>query len=140
MLSSVFAQANAIVESLCNNMAVQYQTLIQTIVEIGSSPTTEKGPEPVVNDVTQLAILEALKKLQIVMEESTTKEKRNDGSRNACLKHYYWLQGKCNHKLSDCKDKNDGHKDNATLNNKQGSSTKNCNSKGAWWCGLERNV
>ena len=102
MNGTVYNQANAIVKNLCNDMTVQHENLIQAkhenliqaMVQLGTSNKTvtePPPPAPVVNsvnavttDVPQLAILDALKQLQ----ETITKTKRNDGSRNICLRHY----------------------------------------------------
>ena len=39
---------------------------------------------------------------------------------------YCWTNGSCGHNGTNCRNKSDGHKNDATFQNKQGGSTKNC--------------
>ena len=131
MTSITFNQANAIVDTLRNDMAVQHDHLIQTMVELQQTEAPTNANEittPTINnlsaDATQLMILKLLQDMQMQMPP-----KRNGGPRNNRLRHYCWSHGKCNHKSSECKNKKQGHKDDATLKDKKGGSTKNCNSQ-----------
>ena len=45
--------------------------------------------------------------------------------RNQFQSKYCWTHGLCHHHSKDCRTKADGHKDNATLDNRIGGSSKN---------------
>ena len=131
MTSNVFNQANAIVDTVRNNMAVQHNHLVQTMVELQTNRneapiTSNQAVTPTISnvstDATQVLLLKLLQDLQ-----SNMPPKRNGGNRNNCLRHYCWTHGHCNHKSSECRNKKKGHKDDATLQDKKGGSTKNCN-------------
>ena len=68
---------------------------------------------------TQLAILQLLK--QIKEDIMTT-----NSVRTPRRKFYCWTHGGCNHQSSECRNKKNGHQDNATFRNKKGGSTKGC--------------
>ena len=128
----MFHQANAIAEVLRHDMENQQETLRNdmenqqhTILAAMSNWKTEssKPPTPSKEDSTKRAILDALVDLKSCFKV----KKRTGGPRNQRLKHYCWSHGRCNHQSKDCRNKKEGHKDNATLKDKKGGSTKNCN-------------
>ena len=89
MQGTVFNQANAMVATLRNDLTVQHQNLIQTVVELqnNNSDDNDDVAAPTINqvtaDATQLPILEALQELQLVMRL----KRRNGGNHNVRLKH-----------------------------------------------------
>ena len=81
-------------------------------------------------EATQLAILQLMKQIQDDMK------KKPSPSSNNKRKLYCWTLGRCNHKSKDCKNKKEGHQDDATFINKKNGSTKGCTNE--WWSGLEQ--
>ena len=133
MTSTVYNQANSIVDSLRNDMAVQHNHLVQTMFEIQNNRTEAPNPlqqtvtptaSNVSTDATQVLLFKLLQEMQ-----SNMSPKRNGGQRNNRLRNYCWTHGRCNHKSSECNNKKRGHKDDATLQDKKGGSTKKCNSR-----------
>ena len=57
--------------------------------------------------------------------QSTTNRRRSNNPRNPNQRFYCWRHGACNHKSRDCRDKAEGHQDDATFANRMGGSTKN---------------
>ena len=102
------------------------ETQQETILAAMTAMKKETPPKPSNNnESTQRAILEALVDLKSCFEVT----KRTGGPRNSRLKHYCWSHGKCNHQSKDCKNKKEGHQDEATLADKKGGSTKNCGNR-----------
>jgi len=61
--------------------------------------------------------------------EGYTNQRRSNAKanqpRNQFQSKYCWTHGLCHHHSKDCRTKADGHKDNATLDNRRGGSSKN---------------
>ena len=51
---------------------------------------------------------------------------------------YCWRHGACNHRSKDCRDKGEGHQDDATFENHMGGSTKNIPNE--WLLALKNNI
>ena len=148
MQSESVQQANQIAESLRDDMRRTEENLINVVQsKLRTQRDTQKevtlpseNPQaPSLVDLnlaattsaslyenTQLAILQALRDLNVQMQNRPPPFRGNPNPRNARLRHYCWSHGRCNHPSSQCRAKKQGHKDEATLRNKLGGSTKNC--------------
>ena len=68
---------------------------------------------------------------QMSIPQGTTNSNSNSNWRNSrCQRnpnqrHYCWRHGACNHPSRECRDKGEGHQDEATFQNRMGGSTKN---------------
>lgn len=91
------------------------------------------------NSVSQSDLKAMFDKLNEKLEEmSNTSNNGNNNGKNKGKnagkgkkdknRLYCWTHGACNHKGSDCNNKSEGHKDEATVHNMMNGSTKNC-----WW-------
>ena len=76
---------------------------------------------------TSLAeILRRLQQLEASNTDSTNNTTTNDTRRNTRTRRftgYCWTHGACNHKSTECRNKSEGHKDEATKDNRMGGST-----------------
>ena len=126
MRNSAFQHANFVANEVRADIARTHDSIMQALA--GQTNETEEEPEPelaeqanaTMQDATQLAILQLLKQIQADMKQSKPKDRK---------KFYCWTHGACAHKSTDCRNKREGHKDNATFNNKMNGSTKGCNSE-----------
>ena len=59
------------------------------------------------------------------IQQSSTRRCNNNNLRNPNQQLYHWRHGACNHRSKDCRDKGEGHQDDATFENRMGGSTKN---------------
>ena len=96
-----------------------------TLTEHANSTTQDK---------VNIEILKLLKEIHMDMKNSkpTTdpnEPKRKRTRRRTDTRFYCWSCGAWNHKSKDCKRKKDGYKDDATFDNKMGSSTYYCAGK-----------
>ena len=70
-----------------------------------------------------------LKMLQILERIDNKLDERSDNKRarpRRVLDFYCWTHGAGNHKSGDCRNKKEGHKDNATIDNRMGGSNAYC--------------
>ena len=126
MRNSAFQQVNFVANEVRAEIAQTQESILQAIAENQTATNSEyEEPSEVVNaattETTQLAILQLLKQIKDDMKQCTST------SRNPRRKFYCWTHGACCHKSSDCRNKKDGHQDDATFNNKKNGSTKGCN-------------
>ena len=97
------------------------------------SSLTEKANSTITtNDKIQIEILKLLKEIQTDMK--TCKPTGNDDNkkgkkrpkRRTDTRFYCWSCGAWNHKSKDCRRKKEGHRDDATFEDKKGGSTYYC--------------
>ncbi|GFH54654.1 hypothetical protein CTEN210_11130 [Chaetoceros tenuissimus] len=72
------------------------------------------------------SLAEILRHLQQLESRTTDNDTPNDTRHNPRTCHYTeycWTHGACNHKSAECRNKAEGHKDEATKNNRMGGST-----------------
>ena len=72
-------------------------------------------------DKIQLKMLEILERI----DKKLDNDNKRDRTRRV-VDFYCWTHGAGNHKSSDCRNKKDGHKDNATFNNRMSGSNAYC--------------
>ena len=126
MQNSTFQRANIIAEEVRADIARSEQTILQALaVQSTQQQENEQANATTTNtaEATQLAILQLLKDIQ----DSMTKKNANANKNRP--KHYCWSHGRCGHKGVDCRNKKNGHQDNATFANKMDGSTKGCNNE-----------
>ena len=130
MQTSSFQQANYVAnevraeiaqtqESILQAFAAQQQTLAEQHTAITDAAERNEQMNAATTESTQLAILQLLKQIKDEMKTTTT-------VRTPRRKFYCWTHGGCNHKSSECRNKKEGHQDDATFNDKKGGSTKGC--------------
>ncbi|GFH49736.1 hypothetical protein CTEN210_06212 [Chaetoceros tenuissimus] len=72
------------------------------------------------------SLAKILRRLQQLESRTTDNDTPNDTRRNPRTRRYTeycWTHGACNHKSPECRNKAEGHKDEATKNNRMGGST-----------------
>ena len=98
-----------------------------------TTETTQKGEaNSVTSDLTlqtlqnQMELMTQMMETMKIMQNSqtvqTTKKKRNPNQRKYC-----WTHGLCSHSGADCRSPAEGHKAEATLQNRMNGSVKNIN-------------
>ena len=127
MQNSSFQRANMVAQEVRADIARTEQSILQALA-IQSTQQQEENEQAntattTTADATQLAILQLLKEIQDSMAKKTTNANKNRA------KFYCWSHGRCGHKGVDCRNKKEGHQDNATFNNKKNGSTKGCNNE-----------
>ena len=159
MRNTAFANtANSIINSVREELNGEREKVFQRIDEKYSSIPNEltatsdesstSDEASKMSDITERAnsttqdkihfeILKLLKEIQTDMKISTACYDDDDGNsrkkkrtrKRTDTRFYYWSCGAWNHKSKDCKRKKDGHKDEATFENKLGGSTYYCTGK-----------
>ena len=104
-----------------------------------TTTTTSTVTSSIASDITmqtihqQMAMMQQLMMQQLALTNqslgqpvpSTNPTTSNQNRRKWNQMKYCWTHGACNHWSPDCRTKADGHKDSATFQSRQGSSTKN---------------
>jgi hypothetical protein len=154
MQSSSFQQVNLLATSIRTDMEAAQEQLLQAIAENTAQPEPPlEVPSPpqalnqVLADATQVLILELLQQLNANMQNMSAAQPSstprapnrtqtsNNTSRNTTArqparhstpKTYCWSHGMCAHDSGSCRNKKDGHRDDATSANKQNGSMKGC--------------
>ena len=119
---------------IANEVRADIERTRDSIIEALAEREVEDTPiEPVnetanatISDQTQLAILQLLKEIKEDLKRAPTSQKNSNAPKNPRRKLYCWSHGACGHKSSDCRNKKDGHQDDATFTNKKSGSTKGC--------------
>ena len=127
MQNSTFQHANIVAEEVRNDIARSEQTILQALsLQATQHQENEQANVATTNtsEATQLAILQLLKEIKVDMAKKNTQNPNKTRP-----KHYCWSHGRCGHKSSDCKNKKEGHQENATFANKLNGSTKGCNNE-----------
>ena len=130
MQTSSFQQANYVAnevsariartqESILQAFAAQQQTMAEQQTAMTAATERNEEVNAATTESTQLAILQLLKAIKDEM-------KTTNPVRTPRRKFYCWTHGGCNHQSSECRNKKDGHQDNATFRDKKGGSTKGC--------------
>ena len=80
------------------------------------------------SDKIQLRMLEILQKIDAKLDNTSKPDpnKKSGKRKRRNLTHYCWTHGAGNHKSSDCRNKKEGHQDDATLKNRMGGSNFYC--------------
>ena len=91
-----------------------------------------------VSDLTLQTLQQQMQLMQQMMNKmstmqcqpnNTTQQSSNrqcsNNQRNPNQQLYCWHHGACNHRSKDCRNKGEGHQDDATFENRMGGSTKN---------------
>ena len=92
-------------------------------VQSDITPNTEPSVNATQQDKIQLKMLQILERIDSKLDDNNpTKRSRT----RRVLTHYCWTHGAGNHKSADCRNKKDGHKDSATLDNRMGGSNAYC--------------
>lgn len=125
-------QANLVAKSIRHNMYRQEQNLLESISNLAAKQDKVQNDVALTTEMqmanfidsngTTHAILTLLQEI-----EKKIKDQKPPSKGSQRLKEYCWTHGCCTHKSSDCCNKKEGHCDNATMRNKMGGSTKNCN-------------
>ena len=121
---SSFQQANFVANEVRAEIAQTHASILQALAENQTTNTTVEEPTEVANvattESTQLAILQLLKQIKDEMKSTPT-------TRNPRKKFYCWTHGVCGHKSADCRNKKEGHQNNATFADKKDGTSKGCN-------------
>ena len=124
MRNNAFQQVNFIANEVRADIERTRDSIIEALAEREiEEPSTEPVTETAnasITDQTQLAILQLLKDIKEDLKRTPNAPK------NPRRKFYCWSHGACGHKSPDCRNKKDGHQDNATFTDKKGGSTKGC--------------
>ena len=159
MRGSAFQQANATVEALTSEMLSIWNELVDSINSLSTvTPPTEIVPPtlpPTIEETNQQMnastrqqdIIDAIKQLQQQMITLNTNHGSNNNNYNngnnggtgarrtggrysrTNTSKYCWSHGGCAHSSSECNAKKEGHKNNATFDNKMGGSTSFCGTR-----------
>ena len=124
MRNTAFQQVTFIANEVRADIERTRDSIIEALAEREvEDPTSEPANEVAnasISDQTQLAILQLLKDIREDLKRAPNTPK------NPRRKLYCWSHGACGHKSSDCRNKKDGHQDNATFTDKKDGSTKGC--------------
>ena len=133
MNNSPYHQVNMLAQSIRDDMMETKQTLLQAIttndapvIDEGATQHTFTNPNNQANaattDGTTQAILELLRVLTADVRGMNVRNPRRPNNN----KWYCWSHGMCGHKSAVCRNKKDGHKDEATKENRMGGSNRGC--------------
>ena len=135
MTSEVYQQANAVAEVLRDELEKKQDQFLNTLRE---EIRVANEKEQVAKEQAQTQheanaatskedlILQALKDISNQLKVNNEKQPSRFRA-NSRRTHYCWSHGKCGHPSNQCRAKKEGHKDDATMTNKMGGSTKGCN-------------
>ena len=136
MTNTAFQQANMVAESIRHDMYRQEQNLLNSIASLATNKNPNEGDEmePIDSNVNNVnatssstrSILAILKDIEDKLKAFKENTPSDPAKRKRRLTEYCWTHGRCAHKSSECRNKKEGHKDDATLRNKKGGSKKNC--------------
>ena len=143
MLQDITATQEAIAEDLRQTLADQLQTSIAEAMamfqgqqSIPPTTTTTDETTSTMNSVnssitmdTLLQTINDLKREVLTLKSTpttTTTNKDINPRTGRKWRRYCWTHGCCTHHGKDCKNKAEGHDDNATFRNRLGGSNKNC--------------
>ena len=87
------------------------------------TPQTEHSVNATQQDKIQLKMLQILERIDSKLDASNPNDRKRI---RRILDHYCWTHGAGNHKSCDCRNKKEGHKDNATFDNRMGGSNAYC--------------
>ena len=90
------------------------------------TPLTTASANSVQHDKIQLKMLQILERIDSKLDNQLDNKSGNNKRTRRALDHYCWTHGAGNHKSSECRNKKEGHKDNATIDNRQGGSNAYC--------------
>ena len=88
-----------------------------------TSPTVPSA-NSINQDKLQLKMLQILERIDSKLNDKEPDRKRSRTRR--VLDYYCWTHGAGNHKSCDCRNKKEGHKDNATFDNRMGGNNAYC--------------
>ena len=78
------------------------------------------------NAVTVQSLQNEIRELKDIIAQLAKAQAPQQSRKKKQPRKYCWTHGWCAHSSMDCKSKAEGHKDEATVENKMGGSTKNC--------------
>ena len=119
-VADAFAVTHTALQDLTNqlaNLAQETATQKDTISNLQAQ--LKDNTNPALPDLVAL----------LAQAQKPTPPNTNNGNTrrsNRLPRKYCWTHGKCAHDGKECNNKAEGHVETATLENKQGSSTKNC--------------
>ena len=126
MQNTNFSQMNLLAETIRTDMLRSQEHLLQAIATEQAHDNPPIAPEAnAANDETNRAIIELLRTLTQDVRDLRSRP-ANPNARRSNRIHYCWTHGMCNHKSNECRNKRDGHKDDATKTNKMGGSNRGC--------------
>ena len=96
--------------------------------EVTSEITPPSAPSVNITqqDQIQLKILQILERIDKKLDNNTTSSTASPKRKRRVMDCYCWTHGAGNHTSTDCRNKREGHKDNATFSNRMGGSKSYC--------------
>ena len=116
-----FQQVNMLAEQICADMIQQQQNILQ-LIENNHEPEEEPPPQQanaVQQDQQQVLI-------ELICALTSDACNRRPGTRRNNNKKYCWSHGMCGHIGEQCRNPKEGHKSEATKNNRMDGSNKGC--------------
>ena len=92
-------------------------------LQVDITPHTMQSANATHQDKIQLKMLQILERIDSKLDDKN--DNRRTKSRRV-VDYYCWTHGAGNHKSGDCRNKKDGHKDNANFGNRMGGSDAYC--------------
>lgn len=136
VLSAMQQERLAMIQEVKNSNASILQALSAVPSTCDTSNDTNTSTSTITNDPAinnindqkiHLEMLKILQKIDKKLDSSTSTNRSSSQSNNRQRNtKYCWSHGACNHDSIACRNKRDGHKDEATFSNKLGGSTRGC--------------
>ena len=112
------------------------QSLPPSLLETTPTSSVANSATSTVSDVTMHTIQQQMQMMQQLLNQMATQQISNNstnstrGNTNTCRRNpnqrfYCWRHGACNHPSRECRNKSEGHQDEATFENRMGGSTRN---------------